>query len=126
MVDPQAQGKVQGEAAIARYLGRLLEPPYDAVDAYRATCVDQWIDSASLLLHGNNKEQNGVLKSANAQLGKNAWLTGECESLADVMLWSAISQTPSSHSALPNKVKQWYVKSCEQSDMKTVHQSTQS
>ena len=123
MVDPQTQSVVQGEAAIARYLSRLLRPSYDDTDARDATLLDQWIDSASLFLYGNNKEQNAVLKSVNAQLGKSAWLGGDGESLADIMMWSVISQTPSSHQSLPAKVHQWYVKCCDVQDMKVVLQA---
>lgn len=120
MVNPRTQTTIQGESSIARYLARLLKPSYDADSSIAtATLIDQWVDSASQYSHGNNKERASVLKAMNAHLGKCAWLVGNDVSLADVMLWSVITQGGEANSA-PSNVKKWYQKCCDVDAFRTV------
>lgn len=106
MVDPKNQTPIEGEASIARYLSRLLNPSYDSSDPVTATVIDTWLDTAQQLLNGNNKEKAAVVRSLNSQLGKNTWLVGTSLSLADIVMWSALHQSQQASSAQGN-VKKW-------------------
>ena len=74
--------------------------------------IDQWVESAERFSHGNNKERASVLKSMNTHLGKSEWMVGESASLADVMLWGAVTQAKESGKA-PANVKKWYQRCCD-------------
>ena len=121
MVNPRLQTTLQGEGSIARYLARLLSPAYDnnAADITIATEIDQWVDSSMQYQRGNSKEKASVLKGANAKLGKSEWLVGGAMSLADVMLWGAVTQAQAGESLVGN-VKKWYLRWCELEAFKVV------
>ena len=113
MVSPSEQTPIQGEANIARFLARLLRPPYDDTDIIRATEIDNLVDLAYPLTKGNNKERAAVLRTLNAKLGKSAWLVGDEITLADIVLWGAIMQTGQFEGA-PGNVKKWLDRCSEQ------------
>ena len=119
MVNPRLQTTLQGEGSIARYLARLLSPAYDNAEITIATVIDQWVDSAMQYQRGNSKEKASVLKGANAKLGKSEWLVGGAMSLADVMLWGAVTQAQAGES-LAGNVKKWYLRCCELEAFKVV------
>ncbi len=106
MVNPSVQTTIEGEASIARYLARQLNPSYDSVDIVTATQIDSWLDTATQLVTGSAKDKAGALRTMNAKLGQSTWLMGEQLSLADIVVWSAIQQTKQGDSA-PANVKKW-------------------
>ena len=106
MLSPNIQTRVYGEANVARYLARLLNPAYDAGDIVTAAETDQWLDCATQVIHGNNKERASVLRLINSRLGKHAWLVGSGLTLADIVLWSALQQCKMTQ-AVSGNVKQW-------------------
>lgn len=107
MVSPLLQAAIVGEVNFIRYVGRLLNPSYEALDAGSATEVDHWLSQAHHgILHGKNKEQQAVLKALNTQLGKTPYVQGSKPGLADIALWSALLQTRLASGA-PSNVKKW-------------------
>ncbi|KAH7943566.1 aminoacyl tRNA synthase complex-interacting multifunctional protein 2 [Rhipicephalus sanguineus] len=107
MVSPVIQAAIVGEVNLIRYLGRLLSPSYESGDAVTATEVDYWLSLAHHgVIHGKNKEQQAVLKSLNAQLGRTPYVLGSVPGLADIALWSALLQSNLACGA-PNNVKKW-------------------
>ncbi|XP_025083767.1 aminoacyl tRNA synthase complex-interacting multifunctional protein 2-like isoform X2 [Pomacea canaliculata] len=111
MVNPTRQTSVRGEANIARYLARLLQPAYDAGDIIKATQIDELLDLAQLqVICGNNKERAAALRTLNARLGKSQWLVDSLPTVADVVLWSALQTTCLAADA-PANVKKW-LKGC--------------
>ncbi|XP_064633577.1 aminoacyl tRNA synthase complex-interacting multifunctional protein 2-like [Lineus longissimus] len=111
MVSPGAQTRLEGEAAIARFIGRMMKPAYDACDPVIATQIDSWLDIATnLVLGGNAKEKASALKSLNSALGKRDWLVGNSLTFADIVMWSALQQKGQVEGA-PANVKKW-LKSC--------------
>ena len=107
MVSPGSQLAIQGEANVARYLARLLTPAYDSADITTATEIDHYVDMATQLASGKDKEKASVIKTLNAKLGKsNTWLVGDNLSLADIVLWSAMHQGNQVTTASGN-VKRW-------------------
>jgi len=108
LISPTHHSQICGEANVARYLARLLSPPYDH-DIIAATHVDSWLDQSYKLANGNKKEKAAVLKSMNTSLGKQSYLTSEL-SLADIVLWSLIRQS-SDLGSPPTNVSHW-IKNC--------------
>ncbi|XP_005095845.1 aminoacyl tRNA synthase complex-interacting multifunctional protein 2 [Aplysia californica] len=107
MVDPTKQTTIMGEVNIARYITRLLQPAVDSEDVVKATQVDELLDLAQLqLVSGNAKEKAAAVRTLNANLGKQDWLTGASPSLADIVLWSVLQQTGQASSP-PANVKKW-------------------
>lgn len=106
MLSPNVQTRVYGEANVARYLARLLNPAYDAVDVVTAAEIDHWLDQATQVIHGNNKERAAVLRMINARLGKHPWLVGSDLTLADIVMWSGLQQCKMTQ-AIPGNVKRW-------------------
>ncbi|KAK3606091.1 hypothetical protein CHS0354_006447 [Potamilus streckersoni] len=111
VVSPGQHIPIQGEANIARYLNRVMDPDFDNRDIVTATQVDEWLDIAQLqLIHGNSKERAAAVRSLNSRLGRNDWLVGSSLSLADIVTWSAVHQAQQADSA-PANVKKW-LKAC--------------
>ncbi|KAK7507652.1 hypothetical protein BaRGS_00001587 [Batillaria attramentaria] len=111
MVSPTQQTCIEGEANIARFLSRLLQPSYDSGNIIQATQIDEVLDMVQQqLVRGNNKERAGVLRTLNAKLGKSQWLVGSAQSLADVVAWSAVQSLQLASDA-PANVKKW-LKAC--------------
>ena len=110
MISPKSQTAIYGEASIARHLARLLSPSYDSAGIDVATRIDSWVDLATTLANGNNKEKAAVVRNLNSTLGKSDWLVGGQLTVADVMMWSALQQSKQAESATGN-VKKW-VESC--------------
>ncbi|KAK7113711.1 aminoacyl tRNA synthase complex-interacting multifunctional protein 2-like isoform X2 [Littorina saxatilis] len=116
MVSPTRQTYVEGEANIARYLSRLLQPAYDSSDAITATQIDELLDlSQQQILGGNNKERSAALRTLNARLGKAQWLVGASLSVADVVVWSAVQGARLGGDA-PANVKKW-LKACGENEL---------
>ncbi|XP_076366670.1 aaRS-interacting multifunctional protein 2 isoform X2 [Tachypleus tridentatus] len=112
MVSPVKQSSILGEVNIVRYLGRFVTPGYDEGDPVIATEIDFFLEIIhSAFTNGNNKEKQGVLKTANIKLGKQTFLVGSELTIADVMLWSAIVQHKMEHD-LPSNVKKWFKSLC--------------
>jgi len=113
IVDPTCSVPVMGEVNIARYLTRLLLPGVDSDDIVKATQIDELLDIAQLqVMSGNVKERAAAVRSLNATLGKQDWLTGGQPCVADVVMWSALHQAGQAASA-PANVKKW-LKLCSQ------------
>ncbi|KAL3863178.1 hypothetical protein ACJMK2_004946 [Sinanodonta woodiana] len=111
VVNPGHQIPIKGEANIARYLNRVIDPDFDNRDIVTATQVDEWLDIAQLqLIHGNSKERAAAVRNLNARLGRNDWLVGSSLSLADIVTWSAVHHAQQADSA-PANVKKW-LKAC--------------
>jgi len=110
MVTPNKQSVIEGEACIARYLARHLNPSYEA-DIQTACEIDSWLDLAQVIVQGNKKEAATVIKNLNTKLGQSSWLVRNQLSLADVVMWSALQQTKEAAKA-PNNVKTW-LKNCD-------------
>jgi len=112
MVAPHRQAKIQGDAAICRYLARICQP-YDGegCDAIRATEIDTWIDAANC---SNEKELAGHLKSLSSRLAApRQWIVGGAFSLADVINWALVRSSPfAKKNPLPPNVESWR-KRCE-------------
>ena len=101
---------------MARYLGRLLTPPYDSSDIVTATMADEWLDIAELqMVRGSKKEKMAVVKSMNTKLGRNDWLVGSAMSLVDIVMWSILHQS-GVVDEVPANVKRW-MKACTGSPM---------
>lgn len=101
---------IEGEANVARFLYRLLEPYPSNPTA--ATLVDSWVDTAFFqLAEGSSKERAAVLRSLNGALGSRAWLAGDEPSLADVACYCCLLQTGSAAST-PANVQRW-LKACD-------------
>lgn len=93
--------------SLFRYIARLLSFNYDA-DPIVSTQIDNWLEIAhSSLIHGNNKERQAALKSLNSHLGKSNYLVQDSISLADIVVWSALTQNKL-HQSLPANVSKWY------------------
>lgn len=112
MVSPHKQTNVEGESNIARYIQRLLNPDYDNCPA-AATKTDEWLDLAEQYIRGNKKENAAVVKTLNSRLGSSEWLAGKSLSLADIVMWSVISQAKAQKDC-PANVKTW-IQRCEKS-----------
>lgn len=112
MVAPHRQAKIQGDAAICRYLARICQP-YDGegCDAVRATEIDTWIDAANC---SNEKEFAGHVKSLSSRLSApRQWIVGGAFSLADVINWALVRSSPfAKKNPLPPNVESWR-KRCE-------------
>uniref|UniRef100_A0A0B6Z311 AIMP2 thioredoxin-like domain-containing protein n=1 Tax=Arion vulgaris TaxID=1028688 RepID=A0A0B6Z311_9EUPU len=107
VVDPTKQTTIEGEANIARYLTRLLNPSHEEDDIVTATLIDEILDLAQLqLLDGKTKEKTAAVRTLNSMLGKSDWLIGSEPSVADVVCWSALHQTNQASSS-PANVKKW-------------------
>ncbi|XP_066291410.1 aminoacyl tRNA synthase complex-interacting multifunctional protein 2-like [Branchiostoma lanceolatum] len=107
MMSAAYQTPIHGESNVARYLGRILQPSYDAQDPVTATEIDTWVDMAGTqVLLGNNKERAASLRSLNSRLGKHDWLVGSGLTLADMVMWSALHQTGQA-AGVPANVKRW-------------------
>lgn len=116
MVSPMRQTYIEGEANIARYFSRLLQPSYDNGNIIMTTQIDDYLDIAQQqILQGNNKEKSAALRTLNARLGKGQWLVGPSPSLADVVAWSAIQGAGLAGEA-PANVKKW-LKVCGESEI---------
>ncbi|XP_013781155.1 aminoacyl tRNA synthase complex-interacting multifunctional protein 2-like [Limulus polyphemus] len=112
MVNPIKQSSILGEVNIVRYLGRFVTPGYDDGDPITATEIDFFLEVIhSSFINGNNKEKQGVLKTANVKLGKQTFLVGSELTIADIMLWSVIVQNKMEHD-LPSNVKKWFKSLC--------------
>ncbi|XP_055936052.1 aminoacyl tRNA synthase complex-interacting multifunctional protein 2-like [Argiope bruennichi] len=106
MIDPIHQGMIEGEVNIVRYLSRLLSL-IDESDSVLSTQFDNWLEVVhSSIIHGNNKDRQGALKSLNSHLGKSAFLLGDSYTIADIVMWSALTQTKL-HQSLPANVAKW-------------------
>ncbi|GFS94041.1 aminoacyl tRNA synthase complex-interacting multifunctional protein 2 [Nephila pilipes] len=115
MVDPINQGVIEGEVNIARYLSRLLSLNYET-DAILSTQIDNWLELVhSSIIHGNNKDRQGALRSLNSHLGKNAFLVGDSYTIADIVTWSSLIQAKL-YQSLPANVVTW-VKSLSNIDI---------
>ncbi|XP_059897006.1 aminoacyl tRNA synthase complex-interacting multifunctional protein 2 isoform X1 [Gadus macrocephalus] len=102
---------VEGEANVARFLFRLLSP--DPSDVGLATLVDSWVDTAFFqLAEGGAKEQAAALRSLNAALGRQPWLTGPELSLADIACYCCAVRSGATAAAAPTHVQRW-MKACE-------------
>ena len=106
MLSPNIQTQIYGEANVARYLARLINPAFYMADIVTAVEVDNWLDHATQVIHGSNKERAGVLRTINARLGRHSWLVGSSLTLADVVMWSALQQCKMTQ-AVPGNVKKW-------------------
>ena len=99
---------LEGEAVIARYLSRLLKSssPYQESDSLAAvTETDYYLDLAESFLYGEKKDENNVVSVLSKKLSSSAYLGGTRASLADLVLWSAVSQKSSAK--LPATVNAW-------------------
>ena len=113
MVNPGSQLCIEGEGNIARYLARVLTPAYDSGDITTATEIDYYVDLATQLTNGKDKEKASVIRTVNAKLGKsNTWLVGNKLSLADISLWAAMHKANQVVTASGN-VKRW-LDGCDQ------------
>ncbi|XP_077980006.1 aminoacyl tRNA synthase complex-interacting multifunctional protein 2-like [Glandiceps talaboti] len=111
-IAPVSQTPIHGEANIARYLARLLDPSYESSPEL-ATLIDSWLDLASnTMTRGSSKEKAVALRALNSHLGKNTWLVGSSLTLADVIMWSAVYQSGQAK-GVPNNVNKW-LKACEE------------
>jgi aminoacyl tRNA synthase complex-interacting multifunctional protein 2 len=116
MVSPTQQTCIEGEANIARFLARLLQPAYDSLDLAASTQIDDILDVVQQqVIQGNNKERAAALRTLNARLGKSPWLVGSSSSLADIVAWSALTSSGAAQDA-PGNVAKW-LKTCQQSDV---------
>ncbi|GIX99738.1 aminoacyl tRNA synthase complex-interacting multifunctional protein 2 [Caerostris extrusa] len=107
MIDPIHQSTIEGEVNIARYLSRLLCFT-DENDALLSTQIDNWLEVVhSSIIHGNNKDRQGALRSLNAHFGKNSFLVGDSFTIADIVMWSALIQTKL-HQNLPTNAEKWF------------------
>ncbi|XP_022080274.1 aminoacyl tRNA synthase complex-interacting multifunctional protein 2-like isoform X2 [Acanthaster planci] len=116
MVAVPSQSPIYGEANVARYVARLLNPSYDTMDIVSATSVDNWLDLATnMFLKGNSKEKSASMRSLNSRLGKCDWLVGSSVSIADAVCWSAVQSAGQAASA-PANVQKW-LKACATHDL---------
>lgn len=107
MINPSSQTCIQGEGNIARYLDKVLNPDQEYGDIVRSTKTDQWVDVATQILNGSTKEKAAGIKALNVHLGKQPYLMEKEITLADIVAWSAVTQSDMA-SKLPNNVKTWY------------------
>jgi len=113
IVDPTCQTPIMGEVNIARYITRLLQPDLDTVDIIKATQIDDLLDIAQLqIVAGNSKEKAAAVRTLNATLGKQDWLTGTEPCVADMVVWSVLQQAGLIASS-PANVKKW-LKLCQE------------
>ncbi|XP_071797004.1 aminoacyl tRNA synthase complex-interacting multifunctional protein 2-like [Asterias amurensis] len=116
MVAAPSQSPIHGEANIARYVTRLLNPGFDTTDIALASSVDQWLDLATgALLNGSSKEKAAAVRSMNSRLGKRDWLVGSSVSVADAVCWSAV-QSAGQVAGAPANVQKW-LKACATQDL---------
>ena len=118
MVNPHLQVTIDGEANVARYLSRLLNPAYDDCDPLMATEIDTLIDSARVIKYGPPKMKASVVKGMNVRLGKNQWLVNNVITLADIVLWSALTQLGEGNKQTGN-VKKWMEKASQNMNFKS-------
>ena len=111
---------IHGETNIARYLARLLTPAYDDGSAASVTEIDSLVDLAAQFVTGSGKERAAVLRTVSGRLtSSNQWLTnGSSFSIADIVMWSAISMHGKACNIPPN-VSTWLNSCSTQSAFQT-------
>ncbi len=98
---------IHGEANIARFLSRLLPVNYEEGSCTTATDIDALLDLASQYAAGSGKDRAAILRTVAARLTGNQWLLGGGSfSLADVVMWSVISQSGKSLN-IPPVITTW-------------------
>ena len=120
MYAPGKQVPVSGIANICRFLSRQFRPEiYESHDPTVCGQTDTWLDSLSLsYIHGNAKEKGSVLRQLNSTLGSKNCLTGECPTLADVVLYSVLGNEKGLK--ISSNVKKWMNYCHEIQEMKSV------
>ena len=115
MVEPNRQTPIVGEANIARYLARLsTSRHYDDDDIVTATRIDAVLDSAAALLRARGDVPS--LAKSLAVSGKSHWLVGDSPSVADAVVWSALTTVAGGDrgaAGIPGNVRQW-LERCDQ------------
>ena len=94
VVSPLAAPPLQGEAVAARLLARLLHRWRPRLYA-ESPAVDAWLDQADELLAAgaDRKVRAALVSAAAAALAGRRWLlAGDEPTLADVVVWSALTQ----------------------------------
>lgn len=109
---------IQGEANVARYLSRLLSASYEDSGVATATDVDSLLDLASQYATGSGKDRAAILRTIVTRLAGNQWLLGGSSfSLADIVMWSVISQSGKSIN-VPPVITAWLNACSSQPDFK--------
>nr|CAH0100082.1 unnamed protein product [Daphnia galeata] len=109
----QTNGDIQGEAAIARLLTRLLESwtdcaMYENFDSSISSEIDEWLDIWEDCIHSGDSKFSVLIRRIHNQLGHSdgrKWLVGPLpgvKSLADIFLSSLLSDKLSTGQA-----KEW-------------------
>ena len=97
----QTNGDIQGEAAIARLLTRLLESwtdcaMYENFDSSISSEIDEWLDMWECCIHSGDSKFSVLIRRIHNQLGHSdgrKWLVGPLpgvKSLADIFLSSLL------------------------------------
>ena len=92
VVSPLAAPALTGEAVTARLLARMLQPWRPNLYAENPA-IDVWLDQADDLAAGGDRKTRAALVSAvTAALAGRRWLVGGEATLADVVVWSVLTQ----------------------------------
>ena len=103
VVSPLAGPPLTGEAVTARLLARLLQPWRPSLYAENPA-VDVWLDQADELAAGGDRKSRAALVSGvTAALKDRSWLVGEEVTLADIVVWSVLTQL----GAVSPPLKRW-------------------
>ncbi|XP_065558118.1 aminoacyl tRNA synthase complex-interacting multifunctional protein 2-like isoform X2 [Artemia franciscana] len=101
---------IVGDGNIARFFGRLFpkQIAYENLSVKETTQIDHFLDFAhETLLNGNKKDIVANLNMLDAILSSEKYLCGSSITIADVVVWSAVSQVADLNS-LPKSLKNWY------------------
>ncbi|KAK2711373.1 hypothetical protein QYM36_012528, partial [Artemia franciscana] len=98
---------IVGDGNIARFFGRLFpkQIAYENLSVKETTQIDHFLDFAhETLLNGNKKDIVANLNMLDAILSSEKYLCGSSITIADVVVWSAVSQVADLNS-LPKSLK---------------------
>merc|ERR1712168_45338 len=108
VINPAAHVAVHGESNISRFITRLMGNLYDELSP-KVFIVDSILDIASRILYGELKDKSKAISNLEELLkgGVDRWLIAEQMTIADIVLWSAITQNIKSLK-LNSNLSKWF------------------
>eukprot|EP00794_Sanderia_malayensis_P009417 gene9417-10403_t len=110
LICPRLQTAIRGDANIARYLCRAFSPDlFESLNEDVVCLIDHWISVATLQIRNGAFEQKALMQSMNKALACNKFLACDDLTLADIVVWSAITMTKNLAKSLTGNAKEWYL-----------------
>merc|ERR1712002_199307 len=107
-IESGLRSAVHGESNISRFITRLMGNLYDELSP-KVFIVDSILDIASRILYGELKDKSKAISNLEELLkgGVDRWLIAEQMTIADIVLWSAITQNIKSLK-LNSNLSKWF------------------